>query len=53
MSETDQTYLQIKEKCAVPIAVQGKQTQLVFMRMQFDPWPCSVGQISGVAVAVV
>ena len=27
----------------VPIVAQQKQIQLGTMRLQFDPWPCSVG----------
>ena len=31
----------------VPIVAQWKES----MRMRFDPWPCSVGRGSGVAVS--
>ena len=27
----------------IPVVAQRKQTQLVSMRMQFNPWPYSVG----------
>ena len=30
--------------------VQWKQIQLVTMRLQFHPWPCSVGQRSSIAM---
>ena len=35
----------------VPIVAQQKQIQLVSMKMQFDPWPCSVGWESCIAMS--
>ena len=34
----------------VPIAAQWKRIRLVSMGCGFDPWPCSVGQGSGIAM---
>ena len=35
----------------VPIVVQWKQIWLVSMRCGFDPWPCSVGRGTSIAVS--
>ena len=34
----------------VPVVVQWKLTRLGFTKTGFDPWPCSVGWGSGIAV---
>ena len=39
-----------KNKIEVPVVVQQKQIQLIAMG-GFYPWPCSVGQGSGVAMS--
>ena len=35
----------------VPVVVQWKQIRLASMRMQFDPWPCTVGWRSSIAMS--
>ena len=42
----------VKNESGVPLVAQGKQIQLVSMRMQVHPWPCSVVWQSDIAMVV-